>query len=225
VGEHQFLRRRRRGAQDRKQTAVENALQRIHDPPFTSRTICCQPAGFTLDPGRRLSYEVAALKLIEGGIPMSLHCKSTDVPEYNRTQTGEAGTGQMVVRKGYGNECSLMIATRRPGYHTKPHQHESEQINYVLDGEIWFFVKDKGYLCKKGDFHRIPANTVHWAFNRSDKDATVAEAHAPGLIGGRAGDSAAALFDEGEKPEIRGPGTNQFVPYDQEKAEAAYFSK
>ena len=92
----------------------------------------------------------------------------------------------MVVRKGYGNECSLMIATRRPGYHTKPHQHESEQINYVLEGEIWFFVKDKGFLCKKGDFHRIPANTVHWAFNRSDQDATVAEAHPPGLIGGRA---------------------------------------
>jgi hypothetical protein len=86
-------------------------------------------------------------------------------------------------------------------------------------------VKDEGFLCKKGDFHRIPANTVHWAFNRSDKDAMVAEAHAPGLIGGRAGDSAAALFDEGEKPEIRGPGTNRFVPYDQERAEAKYFSK
>jgi len=87
---------------------------------------------------------------------MALHVKSTDVPEYNRVQSGEAGTGAMVVRKGYGNECSLMIATRRPGYHTKPHQHESEQINYVLDGEIWFFVKDKGYLCKKGDFHPSP---------------------------------------------------------------------
>ena len=156
---------------------------------------------------------------------MSLHVKSNEVPEYNRVQSGEAGTGAMVVRKGYGNECSLMVATRKPGYHTKPHQHESEQINYVLDGEIWFFVKDKGYLCKKGDFHRIPANTVHWAFNRSDKDATVAEAHSPGLIGGRAGDSAAALFDEGEEPQIRGPGTNQFVPYDQDAAEANYFSK
>jgi hypothetical protein len=69
---------------------------------------------------------------------MSLHCKSTDVPEYNRTQTGEAGTGQMVVRKGYGNECSLMIATRRPGYHTKPHQHESESDQFTFEGEIWF---------------------------------------------------------------------------------------
>ncbi len=156
---------------------------------------------------------------------MSLHVKNGEMKEYQRDQSGEAGTGQMVVKKGYGNECSLMIATRRPGYHTKPHQHESEQINYVMDGEIWFFVKDQGYLCKQGDFHRIPANTVHWAFNRSDKDATVAEAHAPGLIGGRAGDHANALFDDGEKPEIRGPGVNQFVPFDQAGAEAKVFGK
>ena len=45
---------------------------------------------------------------------MSLHVKSNEVPEYNRVQSGEAGTGAMTVRKGYGNECSLMIATRRP---------------------------------------------------------------------------------------------------------------
>ena len=117
---------------------------------------------------------------------MALHVKSSDVTEIKRVQSGEAGTGSMVVRKGYGNECSLMIATRAPGYHTKPHQHESEQINYVLDGEIWFFVEDKGFHCKKGDFQRIPANTVHWAWNRSDSEATVAEAHAPALIGGPA---------------------------------------
>src|SRR5262245_4962911 len=57
---------------------------------------------------------------------MSLHVKSKDIPEAKRVQTGAAGTGSMVVKKGYGNECSLMIATRAPGYHTKPHQHESE---------------------------------------------------------------------------------------------------
>ena len=106
---------------------------------------------------------------------MALHVRSSDVTEIKRVQSGEAGTGSMVVRKGYGNECSLMIATRAPGYHTKPHQHESEQINYVLDGEIWFFVEDKGFHCKKGDFQRIPANTVHWAWNRSDAEATVAD--------------------------------------------------
>ena len=45
---------------------------------------------------------------------MPLHVKSSDIPQAKRVQTGEAGTGSMVVRKGYGNECSLMIATRRP---------------------------------------------------------------------------------------------------------------
>jgi hypothetical protein len=58
--------------------------------------------------------------------------------ETERVQTGEAGTGSMVVRKGYGNECSLMIATKASDYHTKPHVHESEQINYLMECEIWF---------------------------------------------------------------------------------------
>ena len=156
---------------------------------------------------------------------MALHIKSTDVPERKRVQSGESGTGSMVVRKAYGNECSLMIATRAPGYHTKPHAHLSEQINYVMEGEIWFFVKDQGFHCKKGDFQRIPANTIHWAWNRSDKNATVAEAHAPGLIGGHAGESAIGLFDDGEKPQVRGPGENQFVAFDQEGAESRYFAK
>ena len=131
----------------------------------------------------------------------------------------------MAVRKGYGNECSLMIATRRPGYHTKPHQHESEQINYVLDGEIWFFVKDKGYLCKKGDFHRIPANTVHWAFNRSDKDATVAEAHSPGLIGGRAGDSAAASSMTAKNRKYAALAPTNSSPSIKRRPKPKYFNK
>jgi quercetin dioxygenase-like cupin family protein len=156
---------------------------------------------------------------------MPLHVKSADVTEAKRVQSGDSGTGSMVVKKAYGNECSLMIATRAPGYHTKPHMHESEQLNYVMEGEIWFFVEDKGYQCKKGDFQRIPANKIHWAWNRSDDDAMVAEAHAPGLIGGRAGDYAVGLFDEGEAPQVRGPGVNQFVPFDQAKAESKYFGK
>ncbi len=46
---------------------------------------------------------------------MSLHCQKQRRSGIQPNQTGEAGTGQMVVRKGYGNECSLMIATRKPG--------------------------------------------------------------------------------------------------------------
>ena len=104
---------------------------------------------------------------------MPLHVKSADVPERKGVRTGAEGQGSMVSVKGYGNECSLMIASRAPGYHTTPHIHESEQLNYIQEGEIWFFVEEQGFHCKKGDFQRIPGNKVHWAWNRSDRDAVV----------------------------------------------------
>ena len=156
---------------------------------------------------------------------MPLHVKSESVPERKGIRTGSQGEGSMISRKGYGNECSLMIAIRAPGYHTKPHVHESEQINYVLEGEIWFFVEEQGFQCEKGDFQRIPANKVHWAWNRSNKEAVVAEAHAPGLVGGKTGEGAVALFDEGERPQITGPGGNRYVPYNSAGVESKYSGK
>jgi quercetin dioxygenase-like cupin family protein len=131
----------------------------------------------------------------------------------------------MISRKAYGNECSLMIASRAPGYHTTPHVHESEQLNYVQEGEIWFFVEDQGFHCKQGDFQRIPANKVHWAWNRSDKDAVVVEAHAPGLVGEKAANGAVPLFDENEPLQLRNPGINTFVPYDSAAVEKKYSEK
>ena len=156
---------------------------------------------------------------------MGLRVKAVDVPAKRVVLSTEQGQGSMVVRQAYGNESSLMVATRPPGYHTKPHMHVSEQINHVLEGEIWFFVEEQGYLCKTGDFQRIPANKVHWAWNRSSADAVVVESHSPPLVGGEIIKGAAALFDEGEKPMLRGPGENQFVPYAQELVERKVFSK
>ncbi|HWP22919.1 MAG TPA: cupin domain-containing protein [Candidatus Binatia bacterium] len=155
---------------------------------------------------------------------MPLQVKSENVPEKKVVlKTGE-GEGSMIIRQAYGNESSLLIARRPPGYHTRPHRHASEQINHVLEGEIWFFVEDKGYLCQAGDFHRIPANRVHWAWNRSDGVAVVVESHSPPLVGGDLRDGAAALFDEGEQPRLRGEGANEFVACDSEKVERTYFS-
>ena len=154
---------------------------------------------------------------------MALRVKAENVPVKKVVLSADQGQGSMVVRQAYGNESSLMMATRPPGYHTKPHMHVSEQINHVLDGEIWFFVEDQGYLCKKGDFHRIPANKVHWAWNRSQSDAVVVESHSPPLVGGEIIKGAAGLFDDGETPNLRGPGENQFVPYDQEAVERKVF--
>ena len=156
---------------------------------------------------------------------MPLHVMSKDVPERKGVRKGAEGQGSMVSVKGYGNECSLMIASRAPGYHTTPHIHESEQLNYVQEGEIWFFVEDKGFHCHKGDFQRIPANKVHWAWNRSNNDAVVIEAHAPGLVGAKAANGAVALFDEGEAPQLRKPGVNEFVSFDAAAVENRYFGK
>lgn len=156
---------------------------------------------------------------------MSLHAKRENIPQRKGVRTGDQGEGSMISTKAFGNECSLMIASRAPGYHTRPHVHESEQINCVLEGEIWFFVEAQGFQCRKGDFQRIPANKIHWAWNRSNQEAVVAEAHAPGLVGGKTGEGAVPLFDEGEKPELRGPGENHYVPYDSAAAESKYFGK
>ena len=156
---------------------------------------------------------------------MALHVKKDDVPERKGVRTGAEGQGSMISRKAYGNECSLMIASRAPGYHTTPHVHESEQLNYVQEGEIWFFVEDQGFHCKQGDFQRIPANKVHWAWNRSDKDAVVVEAHAPGLVGEKAANGAVPLFDENEPLRLRNPGINTFGPYDSAAVEKKYSGK
>ena len=85
---------------------------------------------------------------------MALRVKAENVPVKKVVLSADQGQGSMVVKQAYGNESSLMMATRPPGYHTKPHMHVSEQINHVLEGEIWFFVEDQGYLCKQRDRSR-----------------------------------------------------------------------
>jgi quercetin dioxygenase-like cupin family protein len=153
---------------------------------------------------------------------MALHIKGKDVPERKRVHTGEKGQGSMVVKKAYGNECDLMIAVRAPGYRTRPHFHASDQINYILEGEIWYFVEDKGFHCEKGDFVRIPSNKIQWEWNRSGADAVVVETHAPAMIGGQSIEGAVSLFDESEIPAIKGPAENVFIPYDTEAVEKKY---
>ena len=82
-----------------------------------------------------------------------------------------------------GTENSIMFAERGPGYHTRPHRHQAEQMNYIVSGEIWFFVEGNGYRCKPGDFMRVPKGRVHWAYNRGTENCVIIESHCPPLIG------------------------------------------
>ena len=73
---------------------------------------------------------------------MSLKAAGAGVPR--RRVTLEAGTSFETTFVS-GKHVNLMVAHRPPGYHSRPHAHDAEQLNYVQDGEVWFFVGQRGY--------------------------------------------------------------------------------
>lgn len=104
--------------------------------------------------------------------------------------------GELRTKQILGQNSSLTIASRSPGYHSEPHAHDCEQLNYVQRGEIWVFIEDTAFHLGTGDFLRIPPGAVHWAWNRSTADCELIEMHTPGLI--LDGITAPCLVDEGE---------------------------
>lgn len=110
--------------------------------------------------------------------------RKDDVPYRRAKPSAGLNDVPLNVQIVYGTETSIMFAERGAGYHTRPHQHDAEQINYVMAGEIWFFVDGFGYRCEPGDIMRIPRNKVHWAYVHEDGEAAkVIESHCPPLIG------------------------------------------
>jgi mannose-6-phosphate isomerase-like protein (cupin superfamily) len=120
-------------------------------------------------------------------VPMSdkpnyrVNIKDVEVRRARPTTTpdGEFKSTQRI----YGLESSLLFADRDPGYHTNPHRHDCEQLNYVLSGEIWFFIENKSWRCREGDIMRIPRDKVHWAWVRGTENCSVIEVHTPPLPG------------------------------------------
>jgi quercetin dioxygenase-like cupin family protein len=106
-----------------------------------------------------------------------------DVPQMHVTPPSQDAPSTIDVRMVYGTDTGMMIARRQRGYHSRPHKHDSEQFNYVLDGEIWFFIGEHGFRCVKGDIVRVPREIVHWTWVRSDLGCTMIETHTPSLTG------------------------------------------
>jgi len=79
----------------------------------------------------------------------------------------------------YGEKSNLMVGRRGPGYHSKPHRHESEQLNYCISGQIHIYIDDDVYVLEPGGFLRVPAWATHWAWNRGDEDNVLVESHTP----------------------------------------------
>ncbi len=106
-----------------------------------------------------------------------------DVPQMHVTPPSQEAPSTISVKMVYGSDTGLMIARREKGYHSRPHRHDSEQWNYVLDGEIWFFIDEDGFRCVKGDIVRVPRNLVHWTWVRAAEGCLMVESHTPHLTG------------------------------------------
>lgn len=121
----------------------------------------------------------------------------------------------VVVKMVYGVDTGMMIAQRQQGYHSRPHHHDSEQFNYVLEGEIWFFIDKSGFRCVEGDFIRIPRNAVHWTWVRAEEGCTMLETHTPSLTGDPDLAGAHLLVDPSEAVDEPKGVTNIFIDYDE----------
>ncbi len=124
---------------------------------------------------------------------MMLHVPAEQVPV--TVVPMRVSGGELRTRQVFGRQSSLIIASRSGGYHSLPHSHDCEQLNYVQAGEIWVFVEDTAYPLRAGDFLRIPAGAVHWAWNRGQDDCELIEVHSPGLLLPGAGGAPRLLAD------------------------------
>jgi hypothetical protein len=115
-----------------------------------------------------------------------------------------------------------MVATREPGYHSKPHLHDCEQLNYVLAGALYVFIDETGFLVREGDVFRVPRNATHWSRVQGSVPCVLLEVHAPALIGDPGiTDTAVALLDAGEsRAEILKIGSQWPHDVDQARVEA-----
>jgi mannose-6-phosphate isomerase-like protein (cupin superfamily) len=142
---------------------------------------------------------------------MSIHASARSVPE-DVADMGSASFRTMAV---YGNSSSLMIATRPAGYHSVPHTHDCEQLNWLQSGELWVFVVDRAFHLRTGDFLRIPAGAPHWSWNKTGEPCTLVEVHTPGMQhDGLISGFAVGLHDDGEPREFLGSPVTEFLPDD-----------
>lgn len=112
----------------------------------------------------------------------------------------------------YGTNASLMYASRPEGYHSNPHIHDCEQLNWIQEGSIWIFIQREGdkydaYHAEPGDYLRIPPNRIHWAWNKGPGNCVQVEVHCPGLQADWTG-IASPMFEEGESTATSGSPVN-----------------
>jgi quercetin dioxygenase-like cupin family protein len=152
---------------------------------------------------------------------MSLKASRDAAPR--RRVTLEAGTTFETTFVS-GRFANLMVAHRPPAYHSRPHAHDAEQLNYVAEGKVWFFVGDRGWQLRQGDFFRVPRGAVHWMWNRTERPLVLVEAHSPSMADDPLFASfGVRLLDSDEDSRLPEGAINRMVPdFDPAPVEAKY---
>lgn len=145
--------------------------------------------------------------------PSPLAISLNDVPDTVLVPTKHLSGGSVSAKIAYGKTCSLIHATRVPGYHSKPHKHDAEQLNYVLQGEVCVFIGDEVIHAKAGDIVRVPSNVIHWSWVRGNSPCSVIEMHTPSLLGDPGVlDAAVSLLGEEEEVEELSYVHSEYLP-------------
>ncbi|MFN4286751.1 MAG: cupin domain-containing protein [Lacibacter sp.] len=68
----------------------------------------------------------------------------------------------------HGEKGTLSIFEIKQGSRMDTHQHEHEQITYLVEGEMEMNIGGVDYVLTAGCFHVIPSNVPHSAYARTD---------------------------------------------------------
>ncbi len=78
-------------------------------------------------------------------------------------------TKQVPIGKADGApNFSIRVFTLEPGGHTPHHSHESEHLNYILEGNGVAMEGDTGHPIQKGDYLLVKPHEVHQYRNTGD---------------------------------------------------------
>ena len=68
-----------------------------------------------------------------------------------------------VERKAFsGDGATLALHRLHPGHEPRPHSHHYEQIVYILQGQIDFFIGDERIRLGPGGLLAVPPNVMHY---------------------------------------------------------------
>jgi quercetin dioxygenase-like cupin family protein len=85
------------------------------------------------------------------------------IQRYRETQIDEIGEG-VERRLGYTGQLMMAVLDFNNGPQSEPdppHSHPHEQVSYVAQGEIFFFLEDRCERLGPGDMFMVPPNLPH----------------------------------------------------------------